>query len=163
VIATFSDPFRITADDVLAVAALGVVIPANEAAELVYGNTAAVSEALKRIPLSVTLWNASDDVIGAGSAAWDAWELLERPYVGRTSKSKLLAVKRPALLPVWDTKIDAYLGGYAEWWLPLRDALRDDALRAAAAAATSTAPRHVTLLRRMDVALWMAAKRFEAR
>ena len=153
------DPWRMTGDDVVAVSTLSVTVPPEAAAAVLFGRADQLSDLLRRIPDGVELWTVPEAFVDEESAANGAWMLLRSLRgVGRMTTSKLLAVKRPHMLPVWDRRVDEYLsrnGG--PWWLPLRSALVDAELRAAVCEATESAPAYVSLLRRLDVALWMAA------
>ena len=76
--------------------------------------------------------------------------------LGPTTTSKLLARKRPRLLPVLDTVTRRALGNPRQAWEPLRLRLRDglaEDLRALALEAEI--PSHVSILRVLDVVLWM--------
>jgi hypothetical protein len=83
-------------------------------------------------------WDAGDDLIGPGSPADQLWELLrsldEGEDTGRqgVTAGKLLARKRPHLIPVYGSQVKAQarLEGDASWWQSLRCALRDETLRA---------------------------------
>ncbi|MCV7137485.1 hypothetical protein H7J06_31435 [Mycobacterium hodleri] len=73
---------------------------------------------------------------------------------------KLVAAKRPKLLPILDNEVNTFLQPPRElFWVTMHDELADTQRRQAIAEACLAAPPHVSLLRRMDVALWRAAKR----
>ena len=70
--------------------------------------------------------------------------------------TKLMASKRPRLMPVIDSVVTAVLkppGG--RFWVPMRNQLADAERRRKIAKVVSCAPDNVTLLRRIDVAVWM--------
>ncbi|OHU31654.1 hypothetical protein BKG76_00075 [Mycobacteroides franklinii] len=72
---------------------------------------------------------------------------------------KLLAAKRPTLVPVLDNKVNDFLKPpKRQFWVSLHDELSDQARREAISDICQVAPPHVSLLRRIDVALWRAAK-----
>ncbi len=82
--------------------------------------------------------------------------------MGRTKASKLLARKRPALIPIWDSVIGGVTQAGDSFWEPLRQELRaDDAalhrrlLRLRDRAGLSPT---VTALRVFDVVCWMEGK-----
>ena len=61
---------------------------------------------LARIPADVTLWEARADQLDRDSAAWRLWgRLISIPGVSTTRASKLLARKRPHLMPILDSVI----------------------------------------------------------
>lgn len=73
---------------------------------------------------------------------------------------KLLAAKRPKLLPILDNVVNNFLRPPKElFWVTLHDELSDASRREAITNVCQGAPPHVSLLRRIDVALWRAAKR----
>jgi hypothetical protein len=72
---------------------------------------------------------------------------------------KLLARKRPSLIPVYDEIVRCAFGWPEDIWKALRDALRQDdgSFRTVLEGLKKRAgiPRQVTLLRILDVAIWM--------
>ncbi|WP_432533707.1 DUF6308 family protein [Kineococcus arenarius] len=161
-----ADRDRITADDVLAVQALSMRISPAMGRELVNGSTGQdLARLLQDVPSDVDLVDAGDDLIGAGSAANAFWERVrEVPRAGRVTASKLLARKRPRLIPVYDSVVKAVLGwSDGAFWRPLRDELSEadrslwsslEHLREAAGLPTGLTP-----LRVFDVVLWMDGQR----
>jgi hypothetical protein len=78
--------------------------------------------------------------------------------VGGVTAGKLLAAKRPRLIPILDEKVEGTLKPPKDrFWVTMYDELADSARRQIIAQVTDTAPAHVSLLRRIDVALWMDA------
>ena len=69
------------------------------------------------------LWNATDDDLRPAYALWTEVEKL--PGVGATKTSKLLARKRPRLIPVVDRVIRTALPLGDDSWISLRSALQD--------------------------------------
>ncbi|MFF7756029.1 DUF6308 family protein [Streptomyces sp. NPDC007971] len=94
------------------------------------------------------------------SPASRAWDLLVGQHgVGWVIAGKLLARKRPRLLPVYDDVVRCTLGHPPDFWLPLHAALRAQegasqralvGLRQAAGLSDS-----VSALRVCDVVVWM--------
>jgi hypothetical protein len=79
--------------------------------------------------------------------------------VGGVTAGKLMAAKRPRLIPVYDAVVGGSLKPpVGRFWLTMRDQLADEGRRQVIAEACADAPAEVTLLRRIDVALWMGAK-----
>jgi hypothetical protein len=104
-----------------------------------------------------------DALIGDGTApAAKLWTLL-REQVGfpRVATFKLLARKRPRLLPIRDGDLTAALGDQSDWWRSWWEGLRSnpdtvarlDAIRQEAETPT------LSLLRTADVAVWMQQRR----
>jgi hypothetical protein len=89
-----------------------------------------------------------------------SWHLLrDQPEVGWVIAGKLLARKRPRLLPVYDRVVRCAVGRAPPFWFALHTALREDdaalhrqllELRQAA-----RVPEAVSVLRVCDVAVWM--------
>ena len=93
--------------------------------------------------------------------AWELWSALRGvPDLGPTTVSKLMARKRPRLIPIFDSVVKAHLmGGGDQHWVPLHAELRADdralhrrllELRTAAGL-----PEAVSALRVLDVLTWM--------
>jgi len=78
---------------------------------------------------------------------------------GWVTAGKLLARKRPALIPVYDNVVRCAFGWPQNAWTALRNALRHDdgSFRAMLDSVRQGAgvPCHVTSLRVLDVAIWM--------
>jgi hypothetical protein len=80
------------------------------------------------------------------------------PGVDWVIAGKLLAAKRPRLIPILDNKVrDLLQPPPTQFWISMWDELSDDSRRASIADSCANAPVDVSLLRRIDVALWMAA------
>jgi hypothetical protein len=70
----------------------------------------------------VDLWKAPDDMVGPKSHAGQLWSsLAELPWVSPMATGKLLARKRPRLIPVLDRVLKASLErpNEGDWWLAL--------------------------------------------
>ncbi|MFK4272570.1 DUF6308 family protein [Streptomyces milbemycinicus] len=151
----------VTPEDLIAVQTLSVQVPVRVALDLLQGSLGEqVSTLLRDIPADLDLAHADPCHVQQGSPADQAWHLLYRqPHVGWVTAGKLLAHKRPRLLPVYDHVVRCALGRPASWWISLHAALQahDQALhhrllnlRGAAAVPTS-----VSALRICDVVVWM--------
>ena len=69
-----------------------------------------------------------------------------------------MAAKRPRLIPVFDNEVKRALNPPSgRFWVTMYDQLCDEGRRQKIAAVCCTAPAEVSLLRRIDVALWMHA------
>jgi hypothetical protein len=151
----------ITAEDLVAVQTLSVTVPAPVALDILEGPLGVrLSGLLHAIPRDINMVEADADVVADGSPADQAWHLLrDQPDVGWVIAGKLLARKRPQLLPVYDRVVRCAVGRPPSFWLALHTALRaDDAalhrqlleLRQVAGV-----PETVSVLRVFDVAVWM--------
>ena len=147
---------------------LGVSITEHSALRLLGRDGAAVSALLEDIPVTLDLHAASDEVVGPKSTAVRLWDLVrkrgDRSSVGPTRTSKLLARKRPRLLPVYDKVVRRELGlrHSGDYWRELRDLLHDnptyvDELRRAHQAAGLA--ENISVARTLDVLLWMSDPR----
>jgi hypothetical protein len=115
---------------------------------------------LSKIP-TVALWDATDAHVDLNSAASRLWRLLlSIPGVGPTRASKLLARKRPHLMPILDSVIVKQLSlDGLDKWLALRQALTPETrsrIDKLAPAATDHGASRPSTLRLLDVATWMA-------
>ncbi|MFI6730610.1 DUF6308 family protein [Streptomyces atratus] len=120
---------RITAEDLVAVQTLSVTVPAPVALDILEGRLGAqLSGLLHAIPRDIDMTDADASVLADGSPADQAWHLLrDQPDVGWVIAGKLLARKRPRLLPVYDKVVRCALGRpRPSFWLALHAALRED-------------------------------------
>ncbi|MGW4162256.1 DUF6308 family protein [Streptomyces sp. NPDC004788] len=153
---------RFTAKDLVAVQTLSVTVPASVALDLLEGSLGAqLSGLLHAIPRDLDMVDAEADVLAEGSPADQAWHLLCAQYgVDWVIAGKLLARKRPRLLPVYDRVVRCALGRpRPSFWLALHAALREDGTalhrRLLELRQTAGLPQTVSALRVCDVAVWM--------
>jgi hypothetical protein len=159
--AAIGDPNRFEATDVLAVEALSVDVPPEAAATLLITEPERFNALLRQIPREQNLWEVRRLDVNVGSSADNLHgELRTLRGVDWVVAGKLLAAKRPKLLPILDNLVNDFLKPPKElFWVTLHDELSDASRRGAIADVCQVAPPHVGLLRRLDVALWRAAKR----
>lgn len=99
-----------TPEDVVAVKMLSVEIPSRVVAWLLDNGRQEIEGLLRRIgPPDLSICDSRADLTDAG-AAWELWALIrmrrwKRYGMGRTKTSKLLAAKRPALIPIYDQHV----------------------------------------------------------
>jgi hypothetical protein len=154
---------RFTSEDVVAVSLLSVRIPGQAALALLERRPAEFNALLAELPNGVDLWAADEATIAPGSAADQLWHLLvELPGIKWVTAGKLLARKRPRLIPVYDRFVKAALGrpDGDEWWRPLRAVLRDSPdliTRLRKLRDDSRVGPDISLLRILDVSIWMHA------
>lgn len=153
---------RFTASDILSIEMLSVRVPPLVTLDLLEGALGKeVTAFLQRIPNSARLWDDDAiELIKEGGPADSLWHLLEsQDGVGWVTAGKLLARKRPSLIPVYDDVVRCAFGHPKEIWKALRDALRQDdgSFRAVLEDLIKRAgiPAEITPLRALDVALWM--------
>lgn len=146
---------EITPSDLLAVSLLDVAIPAPSVRALIE-NPARWSELLRqeRIPDDVPLWEMTDQHYDAANQMWRA--LNELSGVGPTKAGKLMARKRPHLIPIFDEVVGGFLKPWTDdLWKDLRTALSDVELRSRIDSLADRLPRRPSTLRLVDVAIWM--------
>lgn len=117
------------------------------------------ASALRDIRDDIALWDPDAEL--ALAPAYVVWEvLMDLDGVGGTRASKLLARKRPQLIPIVDSVIKEALPLGSNSWTTLRGALQSPATREAIDAVRPTnAPPGTMLLRLLDVAVWMRHSR----
>lgn len=117
-----------------------------------------IAAALRDVPEHIALWTVGDDDFRSASHLWSL--VREVPGIGRTRASKLLARKRPEMVPIVDSVIAEALQLGAETWRPLAIALQDDAVRQLIG---DLRPKEVSdrlsVLRLLDVVVWMSCSR----
>jgi len=105
--------------------------------------------------------------IDKGGKAWTLWEKIcdieprpERNRIGPVAAGKLLARKRPRLLPVYDSRIKQVLRRPHtdnKWWHDLHDQLIKDPdfVHELESVRKKAGAGHMSLLRVFDVMCWM--------
>ncbi|WP_444951045.1 DUF6308 family protein [Micromonospora ureilytica] len=155
---------RITLDDLYAVEALNVQVPFAVGRELLDGQLGRdISARLRKIPHDAELGTpGADELIVDGGHADQAWQLLndrnKKTGIGWVIAGKLLARKRPKLIPVYDSIVSCQFAAPTHVWLRLHDRLTENGgdLRAALAEVrrTSGVGDRVSILRVLDIVLW---------
>lgn len=150
-----NDRDRFTATDLLAVTLLDVALPPPSVRSLLETDADKFSGLLAAVPDDVDLWNLSDDDLAHAEALY--WALRKLPKVGRTRASKLMARKRPRLIPVVDSVIIEALNLGDDSWVALRACLSDPGVRdSIEAIRPDNAPTSsISTLRLLDAAVWL--------
>jgi hypothetical protein len=146
---------KVTGDDLLAVSLLDIAWRPDVVRQLLGTGAVAdnISGLLAAIRSDVDLWEASDEDLAAVDPLWDV--LLRMPGVGTATASKLLARKRPRLCPVSDKVVIQAVGVPGWTWEALRCLLQDPAARAGVEALRPPSAASASLLRILDVAIWI--------
>ncbi|MFJ9855492.1 DUF6308 family protein [Streptomyces sp. NPDC101150] len=151
----------VTVTDLIAVQTVSVIVPVPVALDLLEGRLGArLSDVLRAIPADVDMTDVDAADLAPGSPAQQAWDLLcnQRGFCWVTA-GKLLARKRPRLLPVYDRVVRCAVGRRESFWLALHAALRADdrTLHRELTTLRQTAalPESVGVLRGRDVVVWM--------
>lgn len=158
----------ITAADLVALSTLSVPVPASAAIALLGPDADKASKLLEEIPTDLSLADATSGVLEDGSAAARLWRLF-RSYddMGPTRTSKLLARKRPFLVPIFDSVVEKTLGmsGSAGHWEGMRSLLTaedgDLHRHLVQLRADAELPDYVSPLRVFDIVVWMHGARPE--
>jgi hypothetical protein len=161
---------QITREDVLAVAAVNASVPAAVASLLLTQPASGrLATWLRQLPTDIDLWDAEDDTLAIATKAWDEIRMVHEAGTTSTAgggfaATKLLARKRPRLIPLSDEKVRGavYLVEGASWWFSLRHAMRvdgeDNEVRFRVGKAMREADvGYVSVLRGLDVVLWSYA------
>ncbi len=157
--AAMGHPDGFEASDLLAVEALSVSVNGESAAELLISERRRdFNTLLAQIP-NDDLWKVDREDIGAHSPAAELFAALKTlDGVGWVKAGKLMAAKRPRLIPILDRHVRKLLKpARGAYWVTMQTQLSDDAVRGEIDRVCATAPDGVSLLRRMDVAFWMHA------
>ena len=149
-----------TPADLIAVQCLSVVVPAPIMLGLLEGQLGVqIGELLSQIPADVRLGDEhAKRHVAPESYAERAWKLLRRQDdVGWVIAGKLLARKRPSLIPVWDNVVKCATGRPPNAWLWMDELLHDGRVRRELEQLHQPAslPPLVTHLRVLDVVIWM--------
>lgn len=161
--------YQITAEDLLAVSMLSVPVVRYYALHVLDYRGREISGLLAQIPVDVALADdEAEHLIAQGGPAWKLWELLrdikprpqDKKHLGPVAAGKLLARKRPHLLPVYDSHVKKVLRrprNDQTWWRDLRCQLtKDDALvRELETVRARAGAVHLSLLRTFDIMCWM--------
>lgn len=146
-----------TAADLVAVTTLSVQVPGWAAVELLDRRANEFNAALARLPIDVALHEATDELLDDVYATQRLVDTLDG--IGHVTRSKLLARKRPHLIPIRDQHVLTALTGtdHGDFTQPLRDTLtgdpelvdRLDELRRVAGRPD------LALIRIIDIVVWM--------
>jgi hypothetical protein len=148
---------EVTRDDLLAVTLLDIAWKPLAVRHLLGRDAELLASLLETIDPETDLWA---DNLGALTAAGVMWNYLQAgrrlPGVGPVVASKLLARKRPRLVPIEDSVIRrALLLPDGKLWTTLRSCLKDPTLREQLESLRPIDAGSIHLLRLLDVALWM--------
>ena len=151
-----NDPQAIGPADLLAVSLLTVAPGAVAVRTLLPGGSLAdqVSELLATIPTCTPLWDATDLDLTRASTLWTL--LNTTVGVKSTIAGKIMARKRPGLIPIIDSVVANGLACTpGTYWTTFRRVLQSPALRMRVAALKPDQP----VLRVLDTVMWMHWRR----
>ncbi|WP_104091771.1 DUF6308 family protein [Arthrobacter sp. GMC3] len=165
------DPNIITAEDLLSVSFLSVNVPPRAAWAILTSRSTAIAKKLAQIPNKVSIEHpgCTLDMYLDDSALQGLWNLLRRDEnenlwdMGATKISKVMARKRPHLVPIQDrivvSELDASDADYWEmWWHAMH--LHENGKPVVADFARELRERipeaeKLSLLRTLDIVMWM--------
>lgn len=157
-------PDQIGTADLLAVTMLGVNVPGEASLRILDTDSEEIHQLLSAIPTDVDFIDATE-ILHRGQAAWNLWTIIDSyDDVGPTITSKIMARKRPALIPVQDSVIRKALGyrqGMGDFWAHLRALLSGYDFKAAMRTIRDQAAveRQFSDLRVFDIVVWMDHRR----
>lgn len=153
-----------TAEDLVAVSMLSVQVVGDAALEILVHRRDRLRGLLRQVPTNLALSQVPEGAITPGWPAWQLYtEVRDIKDIGPTTASKLVARKRPHLLPIRDSVVDKQLAlGAGTFWEPLRAWLAADGganghqlerVRARAGLGSD-----ISILRVFDVLAWLVGK-----
>lgn len=163
-------PNMVTAPDLLAVQTLAVTVPSRAVLGILGTYASKISELLAQIDPELKLENVTTEVefeavLGTGSPALALWDLLRRNAddesrwnVGETIASKIMARKRPHLIPIDDSVVTRVIGrGNDNSWRMWRDEVCADShlIERAQEIKDHVGRPELSTLRTLDIVLWM--------
>ncbi|MBS2965648.1 hypothetical protein KGA66_21535 [Actinocrinis puniceicyclus] len=167
---------QITDSDLVAIAMLGIRVTGHEALWITRYHAADIQQLLTRIPAQARIdGQTSGDLLQPDDAAWKLWALLRDVHdrtksvrLGPVAAGKLLARKRPELIPIADSRTARVLnrpqpGADKRWWEDVRSASLDPKPAAdglplwsfLASLRDEAGASHLTILRVLDILVWM--------
>lgn len=170
-------PNRITGSDLYALSTLQIAVPKAAGVGILGVEQKRISELLSDIPDERVEDLSPGDYrkhLGRESSAQNLWNLLCRNNsgakkwgIGPTTASKIMARKRPHLIPIQDSVVDAVIkrgrnNAWELWWNAFRDnpelVVRADKFRQYVDDPKVTRPQ-LSTLRIFDVVLWMHGRK----
>ncbi|WP_457966002.1 DUF6308 family protein [Arthrobacter sp. D1-29] len=163
-----NEPNAMTADDLLAVACLSKHVPARAALGILGDHSIKIATLLAYIPPNLSIedipFDEHDHYFGDGTPLLRLWRLLRRDErtrwgIGATTASKLMARKRPGLIPIYDSVVAGVTGfnNSDGTWRAWHHAIATDGdlIRRLESLRSTTGLHGISLLRILDVVLWM--------
>lgn len=167
-----NEPNRVTAADLIAVSMLSVHVPAQAAIGILEDLNDEIESLLAQVPVEARIEDLRDTDFEAfferDAPASALWRLLRQKEdtwgIGQTTASKILARKRPHLIPIYDSVISAQAripnsDGQWELWF---EAFQGDSgglfANRLQTIREMSGQEHLSLLRVLDITLWMEGK-----
>lgn len=151
----YNDPSKITTEDLLAVTLLDVSWRPSAVRSILVDQADKISELLCEIDNNTTLWDLDHGCNNLLKAEC-LWNLIDDlDGVGPTKTSKLLARKRPLLVPITDRIIVSAIGDGKNWWRTLRYCFTQETFRQIIDQLRPQEAENASLLRIFDVSIWI--------
>lgn len=157
---------RITSDDLLSLAMLAVPAQGAAARRLLVGETAdGIAMLLEKLPrtLDVTTPLGHEVLAADAGPLVELWRVIRRvPTFGPVRTSKLLARKRPHLVPIYDRIVRNQFGATTglHQWTDLAQMMQEEELVQLLSRLRERAGLpDISLLRVLDVVVWMEGRR----
>lgn len=146
-------PDTFTTSDVVAVSMLSVNVPAPAAIQLLEDVKA--GELLRKIGPDRPIWEVEEADLGEGSPASELWYHLQNlENVGPVTAGKLIAAKRPQLVPIYDQHVGRALSPpRGKFWVAMHRSMGD--AHGAVESVIRSAGVDVTPLRGVDIVVWI--------
>ncbi|MFZ4434524.1 MAG: DUF6308 family protein [Microthrixaceae bacterium] len=159
-----SDPEHFNGNDIAAATSLSVEFKTVTVAALAHHGRDLDGLLAQCPPPDVALWEIDDTALDDDAPLSRLYTSLKAlPDVSYVKASKLLAAKRPHLVPIRDSRVEQLLGNPHSWWGPWQQVFNDEDFRGLLAdLANGTVPERTSLLRVLDVILWSDATRQSA-
>jgi hypothetical protein len=149
----------ISPTDLVAVSLLDVHVPGKASLDILGPLSQRLTELLTDIPTGIALEDADESLIASGSPADVLWhELHSLDGMGPTIVSKVMARKRPRLIPIFDSVLrEALLPNEKNYWSRMRNELHQPEIsdRLRKIKSESGVGPEIPLLRILDVCVWM--------
>lgn len=144
---------EITSDDLVAITLLDVSCTPTAVRKLFGSHRARLTELFRTIPADQPLWEREPETAAAMLELRNV--LRSEVRIGYVTTTKLMARKRPHLVPIFDSVVSSVLGGWPTWQV-FQTLLEDEDRRNRIEALRGADSAEVSLLRLLDVALWMS-------
>jgi len=150
-----TDPHVIGETDLLAVTLMGVMVQPRALRQILGPDRGDLSKLLESVSVDTDLWDATDSDLACAAAVWN--KLCRYRSIDWVTAGKLMARKRPRLIPVVDSVIvGAIAAPPHKYWTTFRETLKSPERRGRLRALRpSGLDERVSDLRVLDVVIWM--------
>lgn len=166
------EPNRITAADLIAVSMLSVHVPGQAALGILEELGDKIADLLAQVPVGLRLGELSAEefskFLDTGSPADKLWQLLRQRDdtwgVGQTTASKIIARKRPHLVPIYDSVVAEQTGLHGSggqwriWWKAFQGEAGQAFTERIEGIREAAGQPQLSLLRVIDIVLWMEGR-----